>query len=282
VTERCNMTSNSTRLLASILLLLLPCVNFHTQTHGGGGKANIKEGLGSTWKGPSSTLITRLLKKKTSVVPATTVTGRRTTTREAPVPARLPTASVTFRPGMSSGVDQALASAFASTPAEKQGLLLIFQQVKQAYETEVAKEGKSNNLAAAMTFFIASNVVAYHRTPMPEDDVTEQIFVSLRDIMTSTPEIAKMTNAQKQQMHDWLVYMGGFILVSYVDANQKNDREALDNARLLAGYSMQIALGVDVSTLKITNEGLTMSGAMAGSRTPKSYLFSQRELAWQL
>ncbi|MGB7207331.1 MAG: DUF6683 family protein [Pyrinomonadaceae bacterium] len=274
------MNSKSVKLLALIVLLLVTNVRVVPQTHGGGGKANIKEGLGSTWKGPSSTLITRLLKKKTPV--ATTATGRRTTTREAPVTAKIPTASVTFRLGANSGVDQALASAFASTPAEKHALLLIFQQVKQAYETEVAKEGKSNNLAAAMTFFIASNVVAYHRTPMPEDDVTEQIFVSLRDIMVSTPEVAKMTNAEKHQMHDWLVYMGGFILLSYADATQKNDRQALDNARLLAGYSMQIALGVDVSTLTITNEGLTTSGAMASTRIPKSYLFSQRELAWQL
>lgn len=262
------------KLLALIVLVIVPYVRVDPQTHGGGGKkADIKEGLGRTWKGPSGTLIARLVKKKASGGPA--VAERRTTIRVIPAPAPLPTASVTFRSGVNSGADEALASAFASTAAEKQGLLIIFRQVKQAYETEVAKEGKSNNLAAAMTFFIASNVVAYHRTPMPEDDATEQIFVSLRDIMTNTPDIAKMTNAQKQQMHDWLVYMGGFILLSYADATQKNDREALDNARLLAGYSMQIALGVDVSKLTITNEGLTMADGASSS-----YFYDPLTLMW--
>lgn len=248
------------KLLISIFILLVQCIGIYPQTHGGGGKANIKEGLGSTWKGPSSTLINGLLKKKTSGGTAS-AGGRRTTMRAAPAP--VPTGSVLFRPGASPGVDQALATAFASTPAEKQGLIELFKQVKLGYETEVAKEGKSNNLAAAMTFFIASNVVAYHRTEMPSDEATENLFVSLRDLMSSTPEISKMTNAEKLQMHDWLVYMGGFVLAGYVEAKQTNNRDNLDNFRQIAEYSTKIVLGIDVSTLTINKTGLSVSGSMA-------------------
>lgn len=262
---------NIIKLLSLILILLVPSNSIHPQTHGGGGKANIKEGLGSTWKGPSSTLINGLLKKKTAGG-TTSAGGRRTPMRAAPAPA--PTGSVIFRPGSSSGVDQALATAFATTPAEKQGLIELFKQVKLGYETEVAKEGKSNNLAAAMTFFIASNIVAYHRTEMPSDEATENLFVSLRDLMSSTPEISKMTNAEKQQMHDWLVYMGGFVLAGYLDAEQNNNREGLDNFRDIAAASTKIVLGVDVGSLKLTNKGLSvMGGGMANSLTPNSHLF---------
>ncbi len=81
----------------------------------------------------------------------------------------------------------------------------LFKQLKQGYETEVAKEVKSNNLAAAMTLFIASNVVAYHNSEMPSDEATEEFYNSIRDVMAATPEIARLTNAEKQQTHDWLV-----------------------------------------------------------------------------
>lgn len=256
------MTPTTLRLFAFFLILLLSSIGVYPQTHGGGGKANIKEGLGSTWKGPSSGLIKGLLKNKTSG--GTTSAGGRRTLRAAPVP--VPTGSVIFRPGASSGVDQALATAFASTPAEKQGLIELFKQVRLGYETEVAKEGKSNNLAAAMTFFIASNVVAYHRTEMPSDEATENLFVSLRDLMSSTPEISKMTNAEKQQMHDWLVYMGGFVLAGYIEAQKTNDRESLDSFKQIAEQSTKIVLGIDISTLTITKNGLSVSsGGMADS-----------------
>ena len=264
------MTSNTLKLLASILLLLMQCNSVYPQTHGGGGKkVTIKEGLGSTWKGPSGMLINRLLKKKTSGGTVSGVSPRRASPSAL---SPIPTVSVTFRPGGNSAVDQLLANAFASTPAEKQGLIELFTQVKQGYETEVAKEGKSNNLAAAMTFFIASNVVAYHRTPLPSDEVTEKLFVSLRDIMSSTPEISRMTNAEKQQMHDWLVYMGGFVLAGYMDAEQNNDRASLDNFRDIARTSTKIVLGIDVSTITFTKDGLSSSGGgLADSRIPEFF-----------
>ncbi len=266
------------KFVLSFLILLIQFVGIYPQTHGGGGKANIKEGLGSTWKSPGGTLISRLLKKKTT---AGTVSGAGARRTPPPAPASRSTGSVTFRPAANIEVDQALATAFASTPAEKQGLIELFAQVKQAYETEVAKEGKSNNLAAAMTFFIASNVTAYHRTPIPSDAATEELFVSLRDIMSGTPEIAKLTNAEKQQMHDWLVYMGGFVLAGYMDAQQNNNREGLNNFREIASASTKIVLGIDISTVKFTKDGLTSTGGgMAANLISDSYLFGQTTIKW--
>lgn len=254
------MNGRKSKLPASIVLLLFTCVSIFPQVHGGGGKADIKEGLGSTWKGKSGTLISRLIKKKPVSDPRAATAKRRVPPVRPVATTDTTAASLTFRPNQTSGVDEALATAFASTPAEKQTLIQLFTQLKQGYETEVAKEGKSNNLAAAMTFFIASNVVAYHRTPMPSDEATEELFISLRDIMSTTPEIAKLTNAEKQQMHDWLVYMGGFVLATYLEATNTNDREALDNSKLIAGYSTQIVLGIDIGKINFSDSGFSFSG----------------------
>lgn len=256
------MTSNKLKLIAFSLVLLVACVAVHPQMDGGGSakKVRIQEGLGQTWKGPSSSLIERLLKKKASGGTVLTAGGRPKPVSPPPARAVPVNASVIFRPGKSPGVDTALATAFATNPTEKQALLQLFEQVRKGYETEVAKEGKSNNLAAAMTFFIASNVVAYHRTDLPSDEMTEDLFITLRDLMISAPEMSKLTNTEKQQMHDWLVYMGGFVLAGYLDAKENNDAESLDNYRSIANASTKIVLGVDVSQLTFSSSGLTVSG----------------------
>lgn len=125
----------------------------------------------------------------------------------------------------------------------------------------MAKDGKSNNLAAALTFFLATNAVAYHDLEMPSDDTTDKIFEPLQEAMNSTPEIVQMTNAQKEQMHDWLVCMAGFVLAGYIEAKQTRDKKSLENFRQIAALSSQI-VGVDISRVTITKAGLKTIGAL--------------------
>ena len=50
-----------------------------------------------------------------------------------------------FTPAADLGVAQALADAFGSSAEQRASLVEAFAQIKQGYEAEVAKEGKSNN-----------------------------------------------------------------------------------------------------------------------------------------
>jgi hypothetical protein len=235
----------ATKPIAAALLFFLPfCTLTPAQVHGaGGGKAQIKEGLGRTWKGPTAAVFSRILTRKTPNERASRSTPTARTRPAVPSPSA-PTASITFRPTADSGVAELLATAFSKTPLEKATLLELFKQVKMGYETEVAKEGKSNDLAAAMTLFIASNVVAYHNSEMPSDAETEELYNSIRGVMISTPEIARLTNAEKQQTHDWLVYMGGFVLAGHINAKNTNDLSSLADFKSIADQSMRLVLGI--------------------------------------
>lgn len=256
---------------AVLLLFVLTIQSFAQIEAAGGGNAKVKEGLGRTWKGPGVSVISRILTRQ-STAPTTRSTtagnsrsgsGRPKSPPSAPVsapvvPPRDPattTSAVVFRPSGNSGVDEAILSVFAGGSSEKALLTEILKQVKQSYETEVRKDGKSNNVAAALTFFLASNVVVYHDLEMPSDDATEKMFVQLRDAMNTTPEIVRMTNAEKEQMHDWLVYMGGFVLLGYVKAKQDDDKKSLNDFREIAATSAKI-VGVDISKIMITANGL--------------------------
>lgn len=181
-------------------------------------------------------------------------------------------ASVTkFKPAGNSGVAESLADALGQDAAQKTALTQAFEQIKQAYEAEVAKEGKSNDLAAAMTFFISANVMTYYQTDPPSDQITDEIFKDLQASMASVPTFAEMTDAEKQKMHDWLVSMGGFAMTNYMDAKQSGDRQALANIKTFADYALRLVLGVEASKLNVSANGLDIqSDAPVSSAAPAS------------
>lgn len=165
---------------------------------------------------------------------------------------------VKFTPAGDSGVAKALADALGRNAQERVALAEAFTQIRQGYEAEVAKQGKSNNLAAAFAFFIAANVAAYQQSEMPSERATEALFGELQTVIAGVPEFARMSSAEKQKMHDWLVCMGGFTLAGYVDAKQTGDAAGLDTFRALADSSLRLVLGIDASKLSFKGEEFTV------------------------
>lgn len=113
-------------IIALILLVSFQCL------------AQGSDRVGRTWKGPDISSIWGLLKEdeqNTRAKPATT-------TRVS---------LVKFTPAGDSGVISALADTLGNNPQQRASLAQAFAQIKQGYEAEVAKQGKSNNLAAALT-----------------------------------------------------------------------------------------------------------------------------------
>jgi hypothetical protein len=172
---------------------------------------------------------------------------------------------VKFTPTGDSGVTRALADALGRTSQERTALADAFSQIKQGYEAEVAKEGKSNNLAAAMTFFIVANVVAYHQTEMPSDADSVKLFQSLQQMMSRVPAFAAMSNAEKHRMHDWLVCMAGFAATNYMDAKQNGDAQALATIKEFADYSMRLVLGVEAGKLSLSGANLNVQASPAAA-----------------
>lgn len=162
--------------------------------------------------------------------------------------------AVKFTPVGDSGVAKVLADALGSNEQERAALAEAFAQIRQGYEAEVAKQGKSNNLAAAFAFFIAANVAAYQQSEMPSDRATELLFGELQTVIAGVPEFARMSNAEKQKMHDWLVMMGGFTLAGYADARQSGDAASMNIYRALADNSLRLVLGIEAGKLSFKGE----------------------------
>jgi len=188
-------------------------------------------------------------------------------------PAAADSAVVQFKPTGDSGVAKALADALGSDPQQKAALTEAFLQIKQGYEAEVAKEGKSNNLAAAFTFFISANVMAYTQSDQPSDQATELLFADLQAVIAGVPEFARMSNLEKQKMHDWLVCIGGFAMSGYMDARQSGDKNSLSTYREFADYAIRLVLGIEAGKLNFKGDKFSIEGdnavAQSASTTDK-------------
>lgn len=168
-----------------------------------------------------------------------------------------------FTPAGDSGVTKALADALGNSPDERATLVQAFSQLKRGYEAEVAREGKSNNLAAAMAFFIAANVMAYHQTDMPSDADMSKLMDSLQQAMARVPAFAQMSGPEKHSMHDWLVCIGGFALMNYMQAKQRGDAEGLATMKQFAEYAMRLALGIEAKNLKLSGARIVVDSPAA-------------------
>ena len=213
---------NITRALGVVLLVLV--FNQYARAQ--------NDRVKQTWKGPDISALWPLLKD------------------EGAKDARVDV--LKFTPAGDSGVTKALADAIGATPEERAALAQAFAQLKQGYEAEVAREGKSNNLAAAMTFFIAANVMSYHQTEMPSDADIAKLMESMQQAMAHIPAFAQMSGPEKHKMHDWLVCMGGFALSNYMEAKQRGDAQGLATMKQFAGYSMRLVLGIEAKNLKLS------------------------------
>jgi hypothetical protein len=160
-------------------------------------------------------------------------------------------AALRFRPVANSGVPQQIADTLGRGPQERTALLELFQLVKKAYEVEATKAGKANNIAAALTFFMAAASMAYHQTDEPSETVTRALVEVLQHEMSASPAVKSMTNLQKQQMHDWLVVSGGFILAGYVEAVKTNDKQELADYKEVAHECFKLVLGPGIEEFNL-------------------------------
>lgn len=166
--------------------------------------------------------------------------------------------SLAFTPVNNSGVDRQLATSFSNKPAEQAGLIEIFRTTKTGYKNELRKMGKKEDVAMALTFFIATCVTVYNAAPEPGDAAIENVYQKLFETMNEAPQFARMSDAEKQALSDKLVYISGLVLAGYISGQQTNDANTTQAYRLLAGVCLQSLMQVDPGRMRFNQTGLVV------------------------
>src|SRR4051794_35962431 len=109
------MRSIAFRLCTGSVLLLLFVFNSFAQLHGaGGGKVDVKEGLGRTWKGPTRPFSSRSRPRRPRPGRSAASPASRTRPTTSAAPAVVTAPGIKFKPGPDTGLADLLAAAFTT------------------------------------------------------------------------------------------------------------------------------------------------------------------------
>jgi hypothetical protein len=69
---------------------------------------------------------------------------------------------------------------------------------------------------------------------------------------------AKLTDQQKQEMHEMLVSYTGLVYLTYQDAVKRGDLQTAKTMRELAGLNLKAITHIEPQRINFTDEGLTI------------------------
>ncbi len=164
----------------------------------------------------------------------------------------------TFRPDATVNTARVIADALGTTPEEKKLYITIVNSTKAAFEAQAMKKGWNNNLAAAFTFFIVSNVTIYHNAEEPGDEAVDALFLAVSQSLDDVPEFGRMANRDKQSLYNTLIAFAGIPLATYVDGASKKDAGTMEVASKLSGEMLRLVLKIDPETIRFSNGALVV------------------------
>lgn len=242
------------------------------QVQGGGSKA--LGGIGKAYEAAGKSAAARELQRRidggllksaisrTRTVKAQGRPGPAAASRRGSTAARTTTASspvfTQFKPSENTGFETAFANSIGTTNEEREFIRQVVVTTKAAFEKEVAAKGRPNNLAAAMTFFVATMATVYHNDPEPSDPAIDKLWDGLNETLNELPGVAAMTDQEKQVMYDTLIAYSGLVLVGHMSAEQNGDANTREIYKTLAGVLVRTVLKTDPETLRFTANGLNV------------------------
>ena len=250
---------------SSLFVVVFLVVLTSAQSQGGGAAA----GNGRTLEAPGRSVAARELQKKIGgtlvravarekAAPRKVTAGSRSKAARpsAVAPAPLNDSAAFFKPDPRADTMAKIADELGTNPTERQQLRQLFVATKEAFEKEVAAKGRSNNLPAAFTFFIASTVTVYRNDPEPSDQAIDKLWDGMSGALTESPEMANLSDAEKQQLYDMLVAFSGFVLAGYMESKTSGDADTLKVFQTLSGELIRTVLKTDPATLRFSKDGL--------------------------
>lgn len=189
----------------------------------------------------------------------TTNSGNNSGTATIPVaPPRAKKNLGRFQPDPNLNSARVLADALGETAQEKQLVTQIYLSTKAAFEREAAAKGLKNNVAGALTLFMATAAMVYNDTE-PSDEATEVLADAINAGIDEMPEFGRLTNRQKQGFYDMLIGFSGLLLSGYTEGKKINDPATLEAYRQLSGELIKLVLKIEPDRLKITDGLITIS-----------------------
>lgn len=204
--------------------------------------------------------VARAQSKKTAMSSGSPSRSTNATTNSPAVapPARVVRNHGMFRQDTTVDTGKALADSLADTPESKALVKQIYATTKSAYESEAASRGWKNNIAGGLTFFTVAAMTVYHDAGEPTEEAVNTHFKILNSALDEVPELATLSNKDKQGFNNVMIGFGGILLAGYTEGKQNGNAETLAGYKKLAGMLIEMVFKTNPENLRLENGQIVM------------------------
>jgi len=241
-----------------ILLLLVSCAAAVAQ--------HAADGLGGAFNNPAGTTITRTItdgiarRNRERRLAAARRSGPSSTQRTAssdsaqPV-AKLNEASVLFR---STGTQLKTREIANVIDAGNPQVFRLLTTLLEEFDKGARTAGHPNDLALAMSFFLATNASIYHDAGEPADPQMLELRDTIAEALVEGNALSSMTDRKKQEMYEALVLFTGLALATYQEGKRGGNAETIKTSQQLAGQNLLAVMGISPDKITFTAQGLSI------------------------
>jgi hypothetical protein len=155
-----------------------------------------------------------------------------------------------FKPGKSTVATQ-LGDALGTTPEEKAAVAMLATETRKAFEAQPETKAWRNNVAGALAFFIIGNATIASGGEEPSDATSQALFTAINQTLDESPDFAKASAKDKQQLYEVLIGFTGLPLAIYTEGKERGDEAQVKRAQELAAKLLELVLKVDASKVQL-------------------------------
>ena len=225
--------------------------------------AQYRDNLGGNWNDPMSATITNIIMDRYAqrrlqenlAAKRSTAKTSGSAPRSASAKTKLNDTSLHFRSTGTQLKTQEIANLIdAGNPQVFQLMTALLEE----YEKNARAAGKPNDLALALSFFLATNASLYHDAGQPADSQMLELRETIAEALLQAGAFNGVTDHKKQEMYETLVLFTGFALAAYQEGKQQGNPASVRVAQQLAGQNLQALTGVSPDQTSFTDQGLSI------------------------
>lgn len=173
-------------------------------------------------------------------------------------PDTLPASATSFSPTPGFPAARAFAQSLSDDAEVQQALMALFEHGRDTFETQAHAEGKPNNVALAVSFFIQANYYVYTGGREVSDAAQTSLWAAVHETLAHSPAFPA-AHRERQAFYETFVMLAVLPLYGYLDAVQSGDAESVSLFKTLAGQNLELAFGAPPEALRFTEAGLDIS-----------------------
>src|SRR5262245_49387008 len=202
---------------------------------------------------------------------ASSSSTRTTAPRAQPAPNKtMDESALRFRPTGTRITTRKLADQLGNTPAEREQYLKLMNGVLDGFDQKVKAAGLQNDIAIALSYFLAENARIYHGAP----ELSDQQYVDIRNViaeaLVTLDALGSITDRTKQEFYEGLVTYTGITQWGYEQSKQANNNDMARLYQKVAGQNLQTVTKMSPDDINFDPNRLSAAGGARAIRPADS------------